>query len=126
MLDARNQELASVARPDDFVISERIVSLLMAQISETKTLNQVFQSLLTSEGSEIYLKPITNYIMVEKTVNFYTVVESAKRRNESAIGYRIKADANNKAKNYGIVLNPSKLDLIKFSPEDKLIVLAEF
>jgi ion channel POLLUX/CASTOR len=54
------------------------------------------------------------------------VVESAKRKNESAIGYRIKADANNKAKNYGIVLNPCKSDLIKFKPQDKIIVLAEF
>jgi ion channel POLLUX/CASTOR len=126
MLDARNQELASIAKPDDFVISERILSLLMAQIAETKTLNQVFQNLLTSEGSEIYLKPINHYIITDKPVNFYTVVESAKRKNESAIGYRIKVDANNKAKNYGIMLNPCKSDLIKFKPEDKIIVLAEF
>jgi ion channel POLLUX/CASTOR len=125
MLDVQNQDLASVAKPDDFVISERIISLIMAQIAENKILNQVFQELLSPVGSEIYLKPITNYVKIDQALSFATVVESAKRQNESVIGYRIKINANNKAKNYGIVLNPSKFDAVKFNPADQIIVIAE-
>lgn len=125
MLDTHNQDLASVAKPDDFVISERIISLIMAQVTENKTLNQVFQNLLSPEGSEIYLKSINNYVMIEQPLSFYTVVESARRQNQSVIGYRIKANANNKAKNYGIVLNPNKSNVIKFTPEDHIVVIAE-
>jgi ion channel POLLUX/CASTOR len=125
MLDVNNQALAEVAKPDDFVISEKIISLLLAQIAEEKTLNQIFQCLLSAEGSEIYLKPITNYITIGQATNFYTIVESAKRQGESAIGYRLKADANNRAKNYGVIINPRKSDLINFSDQDKIIVLAE-
>ena len=57
MLDVRNRALAEVTRADDFVVSSRLVSLMLAQISETKELNSVFNDLLTPEGSEFYLKP---------------------------------------------------------------------
>ncbi len=124
MIDARNQALAEVAKPDDFVISEEIISRLLAQIAEQKHLNQVFSSLLSSEGAEIYLKPASNYVVLAKPVNFYTVVESAKRQGESAIGYRLKVDANNRAKSYGVIINPQKSNLINFTEQDRIIVVA--
>lgn len=125
MLDPRNQSLAQVAKPDDFVISEQIVSRLLAQIAEQKMLNRVFAELFSPEGAEIYLKPIANYVELGKPINFYTVVEAAKRQGESAIGYRLKADASNSAKAYGIVMNPNKSDFISFAEQDRLIVVAE-
>lgn len=125
MLDPRNQSLAKVAKPDDFVISEQIISRMLAQISEQKMLNQVFTQLFNPEGAEIYLKPITNYVEIAKPINFFTLVEAAKRQGESAIGYRLKADANNSAKAYGIVINPKKSELITFGECDRLIVVAE-
>lgn len=125
MLDARNQDLASIAKPDDFVISERIISLIMAQIAENKVLNEIFQELLSPEGSEIYLKPVTQYLNIDQAINFYTVVASGINQNHSVIGYRIKAYTNNQAKNYGIVLNPSKSNVIKFSSEDQIIVICQ-
>jgi voltage-gated potassium channel Kch len=124
MIDPRNQALAEVAKPDDFVISEEIISRLLAQIAEQKHLNQVFSSLLSSDGAEIYLKPASNYVVLGKPVNFYTVVESAKRKGESAIGYRLKVDANNRAKSYGVIINPQKSNLISFTEEDRVIVVA--
>ncbi|BAQ60780.1 probable secreted protein [Geminocystis sp. NIES-3708] len=125
MLDARNQDLASIAKPDDFVISERIISLIMAQIAENKTNQEIFEELLSPEGSEIYLKPITNYVIIDQPLSFYTVVASANKQNESVIGYRIKAYANNKAKNYGIVLNPPKSNIIGFNDQDQIIVISQ-
>jgi voltage-gated potassium channel Kch len=125
ILNVRNQALAQVARPDDFVISEQIVSRMLAQVAEQKSLNAVFADLFGSEGSEIYLKPVDDYVTVDYPVNFYTVVEAAKQRGESAIGYRRKTDANNLAKAYGVVINPSKDQLITFSPQDNIILLAE-
>lgn len=125
ILDVRNQALAQVARPDDFVISEQIVSRLLAQVAEQKSLNAVFADLFGAEGSEIYLKSVNDYVAVDYPVNFYTVVEAAKQRGESAIGYRRKTEANNLAKSYGVVINPPKDQLITFSPQDNIILLAE-
>jgi ion channel POLLUX/CASTOR len=125
ILDARNQALAQVMRPDDFVISEQIISRMLAQITEQKMLNPIFQTLFSPEGSEIYLKPIVRYVATDYPINFYTVVEAARLRGESAIGYRRQADAHNLAKAYGIVLNPKKSEPIQFSNQDWVIVLAE-
>lgn len=125
MLDTRNQALAQVARPDDFVITEQIISRMLAQVAEQKNLNAIFAELFSPEGSEIYLKPVSNYVTVNEPINFYTVVEAAKQRGESAIGYRCLKDAKNLARGYGIVINPKKDEVIKFSPKDRIIVLAE-
>ena len=125
ILDVRNQALAQVARPDDFVISEQIISLVLAQVAEQKSINAVLTDLFSPEGSEIYLKPVDHYITVDHSVNFYTVVEAARQRGESAIGYRRKADANNVARSYGVVINPPKDQPIEFQPYDSIILLAE-
>jgi voltage-gated potassium channel Kch len=125
MLDVRNRELADVNKVNDFVISGKIISLMVAQISENKHLNLVYDQLFGSEGAEIYMKQITNYVTLKGEVNFYTLVESAKLKNEIAIGYKIEAEAANASKNYGIYMNPQKATLTKFTDQDKIIVIGE-
>ncbi len=124
MLDIRNRNLAEVSQADDFIVSDKLISLMMAQVSENKMLNSVFQDIFDPEGSEIYLRPISSYISTGKPVNFYTVAESARRKNETALGFRLTADARNAAQSYGIHLNPDKSTKVIFDENDKIIVLA--
>ena len=125
IMDMRNRELASVTKADDFVISDKLIAQMLSQVSETKELVHVFDDMFDADGSEIYLKPITNYIKAGMEVDFFTVLESAKRQNQIAMGYRIMANQYDKEASYGIVLNPLKSKKICFSPDDKIIVLAE-
>jgi voltage-gated potassium channel Kch len=125
MLDIRNRDLARVTRADDFVVSDRLVSLIVSQISENKKLGAVFADLFDPEGSEIYLKPATSYVKPGVPLNFYTVVASARRAGQTALGYRIQAQAYDTAKAYGVVLNPDKSLAVTFSDRDEIIVLAE-
>ena len=125
MLDLRNRALAEVTRTDDFIVSDRLVSLMLAQIAENKELNAVFDDLFDPAGSDIYPKPAENYVALGEPVNFYTVVESARRRAEVAFGYRVKALANNPERGHGLVVNPDKSDVITFAAGDRIIVLAE-
>lgn len=125
MLDVRNLELAEVTKADDFIVSDRFISLLISQLSERKALAGVFDDFFNSEGSEIYLKSARNYIELNREVNFYTIVESARKRNEVAIGFRIGKDSTNQKANYGIVLNPHKLEMKSFANDDEIIVLSE-
>jgi ion channel POLLUX/CASTOR len=125
MLDLRNRELAEAANVDDFIVSEHLVSLMMAQLSENAELLGVFTDMFDPEGSEIYLKPIGDYVLTGQPVNFYTVVEAARRRGETAIGYRTMADANNAEKSYGVRTNPKKSEKVSFAPEDRVIVISE-
>ena len=125
MLDLRNRELAEVAGVDDFIVSEHLVSLLMSQLSEDAELFAIFEDIFDPEGSEIYLKPVTDYVETGRPVNFYTVLEAARRRNETAIGYRVVSQAKAAEKSYGVHTNPKKSESVTFGPEDKVIVLAE-
>lgn len=125
MLDVRNRELAEVCRADDFIVSDKLVSLMMSQIAENKALAPVFEDLFDPEGAELYLKPCDNYIVLGQPVNFYTIVEAARRRGEIAIGYRLKSESGNPEASYGVHVNPNKSLLITFTPGDKIIALAE-
>ncbi len=125
MLDDRNRELAEVTKADDFIVSDKLISLMLSQVSENKQLTTVFDTLFSSEGSEIYLRPAELYITAGATVDFYAVLEAARRRGETAIGYRIAADAHNADAAYGVSVNPAKKETITFAPRDKVIVLAE-
>jgi voltage-gated potassium channel Kch len=125
MLDIRNKELAEVTQADDFIVSDRLISLMLAQVSENRYLNAVFDDLFSAEGSEIYLKPVGDYVRPGPHPNFYTVVEAARRRNEVAIGYRLQVESGSAARSYGIVVNPDKSKPLTLSDADRIIVLAE-
>ena len=132
LLETNNHELLKEKNSDDFIISEKLVSSAIAQISENKELSEVFNELFIPDGSEIYLKPITKYINTKDKINFYQLIEIAKSYNEIAIGYKINAfseysnyNYNNKNINFGVMINPNKIDDIKFSDDDLLIVLAK-
>lgn len=124
MLDAKNRELAKVTKADDFIVSDNMISLIISQVAENRYLMSVFDQLFKSEGNEIYLKPVINYVELEKEMNFYTVLESAERKNELAIGYRIMDNFEDKNKNFGVVLNPDKSEPVVFSADDFIIVLS--
>lgn len=124
MMDDRNRKLAMVTRADDFIVSERLVSLMMAQVAENRAVNRVFADLLDAHGSEIYLKPAASFVKLGQPVNFYTVVESARRRGEIAFGYRLGAFSRDPQNNFGIVLNPRKNDTVSFGDRDRVIVLS--
>jgi voltage-gated potassium channel Kch len=125
MLDLRNRELAEVTKVDDFIVSDHLISLMMSQLSENGDLDPVFTDLFDPEGSELYLKPVADYVETGQPVNFYTVVEAARRRGEVAIGYRIIGEQHNAGKSYGVRTNPPKSEEVIFTLEDKIIVLAE-
>ncbi len=124
MRDLRNRQLAEVTRVDDFIVSDHLISLMMAQLAEDPRLFAVFADILDPEGAEIYLKPAGGYVKLGQPVNFYTVVEAARRRGETAIGYRLAAEAGEAAKSYGVHTNPNKSERVTFAAEDKIIVVA--
>jgi hypothetical protein len=125
MLDLKNRALADLTKADDFIISDRMISLILAQLSENKELSIVFDDLFDAEGNEIYIKPYVNYMPPNTSTNFYSVIKATTNRNEIAFGYIISKYADDPEKNYGVVLNPNKSDIINFSGDDKIIMIAE-
>jgi len=125
MLDDRNRELAEVTNADDFIVSDKLISLMLSQVSENKELTHVFKDLFSSTGSEVYLVPVEQYVSPGVGVTFYTVLEAARHRGETALGFRIAANAYRSDKRYGVTVNPLKTEVHSFSAGDKIIVLAQ-
>ncbi|HZX02388.1 CASTOR/POLLUX-related putative ion channel [Kribbella sp.] len=122
--DDANREIAQVTEADDFVVSEKLISLLLTQLSQNLHLAEVFTELLGPEGAEIYLKPAADYVVPESAANFATVAEAARRRGETAIGYRV-ASAFHRPPGYGVVLNPARDAALTLTADDRVIVLAD-
>jgi voltage-gated potassium channel Kch len=123
MLDDRNRELAQVTKVDDVIVSDKVISLIITQISENPALAAVFDDLLDTEGAEIYLRPVDAYVTGPTT--FATVVQAASGRNETAIGYRTQGSAEDAAASFGVVVNPPKSTPVAAAPGDRVIVLAD-
>jgi voltage-gated potassium channel Kch/K+/H+ antiporter YhaU regulatory subunit KhtT len=125
MLDEGDRELAEVSQADDFIVSSRLLSLLLAQIAETPELALVFGDLFDADGAEVYLRDVAEYVAVGEPVAFATVQSSAQDRDEVALGYRLAARAKDPRAAYGVVLNPARDAAVTFGPGDRVVVLAE-
>ena len=125
MLDVRNRELAEVAQADDFIVSAKVLSALLAQIAETPDLADVFRDLFDADGAELYLRDAATYVALDREVSFATVAAAAQARSEVAVGYRVAALSGNPSRAYGVVLNPGRDTKRRFADGDRIVVLAE-
>lgn len=123
MTDDRNRALAPVGVGADFIVSGKLVGLLMVQISQNWHLAALFEELLAPHGNAIHLKPAGDYVRTGQRTSFATVVESASRRGECAIGYRSRRLARSGIDD-GVRINPAKSEVRCWSAEDDVIVVA--
>jgi hypothetical protein len=125
LLDDRDRQLAEVTQVDDVIVSDKVISLLLTQISENRHLATVFAELFAAEGSELYLRPAEQYVKPGEPTTYRTIVESAKRRGEVAIGYRTAAESTNADAAFGVRVNPPKSTPVTAASGDRVVVLAE-
>ena len=120
-----NQYLIQNSVAGDFIISRNFTSLMMTQISENRILKEVFDTLLSNEGFEVYMKPAKYYFNISEETDLYSISDAVAEKNEILIGYMINENGEDI-----ITVNPRKREknqkhMIKFNEDDQLIVLAE-
>ena len=126
MLQSKNKELASATEPDDFIISRQFSALMMSQISYNEDMATLFESLLSSKGFEIYMKPAHWYVPVNEPLDLFSVSEIVANRGETFMGIRQKTNGYYELAD----INPVKyntngtLKEYTFSKDDYLVVLA--
>ena len=126
IMDSQNLPLVARAGVKDVIISNRLLSMIIAQISENKNIKAVYDDIFQEDGSEIYLKPADLYFS-EFPVNltFADIIAIAQQRNEVCIGVKIAADEWDSSRNNGVELVPAKTSTFILNAEDSLVVLAE-
>ena len=125
LINSRNAEIFASNMDDDYLYSEDIVQSMLVQISENPSLNKFFDDLASPEGSEIYFKPISDYVDTSEPIDFYTICKSALDKGQTALGYQIADNEHLKELDSGIVINPVKSEEKLFNSEDMLIVFAD-
>lgn len=126
ILDSQNDALVAKAGVQDVIISNRLVSMIMAQISESADIERVYDDIFQEDGSEIYLKPVSLYFeTLPPEATFADMMAIAQQRGEICIGVKTMAYENDKSRNNGIQLIPEKTAVFNLQPDDKLVVLAE-
>ena len=126
VLDSDNQGLVARAGVQNFVISNRYVSMLLAQISEDADIKRVYDDIFQEDGAEIYLKPASLYFTAfPQEVTFADLMRIAQKREEVCLGVKIKAQEKDFDENFGVELIPEKSKRFTIQPEDALVVLSE-
>lgn len=126
VLDSSNQTLITHTGVKEFIISNRFISMLLAQISENRDIKRVYDDLFSEDGSEIYLKPLTMYLdELPAVLTFGDIIRLAQKREEIAIGVKIKALEGDADQNFGVQLIPEKSASFTLGPEDTIVVVSE-
>jgi hypothetical protein len=125
LMKESNRNVARVARVDDVIVSNQLVSLVLAQMSQNKDRLPTLLGLTDPEGHHLQLKPASDYVTLGLPVNFYTVVESAKRFGHLALGYCVQTESEDVTQDFGVRLNPHKSAKITFVEGDRLIIVAK-
>ncbi len=122
LLDARDVELAQATGADDFVVSDELSSLMLAQLAERAELEAVLTDLFDVEGSALALEPASWFVRTAPFAQpFAHVVAAARARGEVAIGYRLAHGDDGQPV---IVLNPAKSHAVALGHDDQVIVIA--
>ena len=85
-----------------------------------------YARLFDEKGSEIYLRPMGDYVTLGRPLSFRTVAEAARRRGEVALGYRRRRGEDASPRGMGgVVVNPPKAETLTYDASDRIIVLAK-
>ncbi len=128
IMDSDNTELVRETGVKDFLISNQFVSRMIAQVSQSPSVMEVYNDLFSPEGSEIYLKRADLYfegMAGGRQVTYADCIMAATARGETCFGVRIRAEEKDAEKNLGLHIIPPRTLSLRLLPEDELIVLAE-
>ncbi len=119
--NTRNRKLASAARIDDFVVSNEVTSMIMAQLSVQPGLWDVYFEIFDPGGCEIQMRRFSLYCEPGDTVIFEELMRKGMQRKEIVLGYLAREPGMNDR----VKLNLHKGETITPGPHDMVIIMAE-
>lgn len=118
LLDAHDVPLAEATGVDDFIVSDKLNSLMLAQLAENPELSDVFGEMFDAHGTVISLRPVASYHLGSNP-SFHDIVRAGCDRGELVIGYRRKVGDDVETK-----VNPPKTLTLPLAADDHLVVLS--
>lgn len=120
LMHLRDLELAGMTHADDFIVTDVLSGLLMAQLAEHPELDLVFDDLLGTGGASIELHQIGWY--GEFAAHTYLeLVRRVAQEGDVAIGFRRPASDSSEGT---VTLNPAKSLPVDLRVDDEVIVIS--
>ena len=88
ILDSETKDLVAAAGVSDYIMSNRLMSKVMAMVSEEASVGPLFEQLFAEEGDEIYVRDVRCYCEAGETLSFWEMGARARCVGDIAIGYR--------------------------------------
>lgn len=122
LLDVRTrttvQENPAIVALGDFILSNNIVSRILAMVAERREVESVLVELLGPEGQEVVVKDSARYVHDQERLSFWAVCLRAQEFGEILLGYK-PAEGDG-----AIVTNPrDKAAVRTWSHSDRLILM---
>lgn len=118
LLDEQNLPLFP-SEKEDIIVSPRLVSHMLAQVSLCRELAAVIRELAQPSGAQIQLLPARRYLETDDSTRFGNIEETAFARGHIALGIRrVQGTASR------VELNPDRAAACNFGPDDEVVILA--
>ena len=115
MLNQANAELAETVGVDDFIVSEALASLMLAQLSERAELQAVFDRLFDPTDAVVELRPAYRFVS-DAVVRYEQIVAAGAAQSVSVFGWRIDATGQ-------VVINPPKNREVHLVADDQVLLV---
>ena len=126
VLNSENQEIITQTDVDDFIISNKLITMILAQLSEEPQIKLLYDDIFSEDGSEIYVKPADLYFTeFPQKASFADLMGMANQREEICLGIRKGHLSKDSGANFGVRLNLAKDEVVTITEKDFLVVLSE-
>lgn len=105
---------------DTMIVNPQIVSTMLAQIARLPILAPVYRELLSADGIEIVLRPVTDYVELDAPCVFSDIIEAAHLKLETAIGIRSHGPDGAE-----VTIGPDPGSTWTLAERDRIILLAQ-
>jgi len=133
LMQSDNRVIVPDVDVHDFVISNRIISMLFAQVAEDPRRHRIYREIFRQKGPEIYIKPASSYLEglvrergngdESQKVRFGALMDVVAEQGEICIGVRTRPDDRTLPRR--TILVPSRDDEIPLRSDDFVVVIGE-
>jgi hypothetical protein len=87
ILDPRTEKLLSLAKLDDFLSANDLVSMALGQVAKESDIHGLLEDIFCPEGDEMHIKDIRFYAHEGEYLNWWEITARARMRGEVAMGF---------------------------------------
>ena len=118
ILDSETKDLVAAAGVSDYIMSNRLISKVIAMVAEDVAVGPLFELLFSEEGDELYVRDCRYYAAPGEKLAFWEMQARARAQGDVAIGY--------KRKHGGVALNPAnKGEKLLWEVGSSLIIIGD-